>query len=43
LDADRQSLYLNVCAFLFLALTAWQILKRTNGAASTAPACGVTA
>src|SRR5436190_1874367 len=24
LDADRQSLYLNICGFLFLAFTAWQ-------------------
>jgi hypothetical protein len=25
LDAERQSLYLNVCGFLFLAFTAWQL------------------
>ncbi len=25
LDGDRQSLYLNVCGFLFLAFTAWQL------------------
>ena len=43
LDADRSSLYLNVCAFLFLAFTAWQILKRTNGAASNVVAHGIPA
>lgn len=27
LDSDRQSLYLNICAALFLAFTAWLLLK----------------
>ena len=35
-DSERQTLYLNICAFLFLALTAWQILRRTNGSISSA-------
>jgi hypothetical protein len=35
LDSERQTLYLNVCAFLFLALAAWQVLRRTSGPTAT--------
>jgi hypothetical protein len=31
LDADRQSLYLNVCGFLFLAFTGWQLADELRG------------
>jgi hypothetical protein len=43
LDVDRQSLYLNVCGFLFLAFTAWQLaddlrLSSAGPSLSTQPA-----
>ena len=28
LDGDRQSLYLNICAVLFLAFAAWQLMEQ---------------
>jgi hypothetical protein len=31
LDADRQTLYFNLCALVFLALAAWQLLRRLSG------------
>jgi hypothetical protein len=31
LDADRQSLYFNLCALTFLALAAWQLVRRFGG------------
>ena len=36
LDAERQSLYFNVCGFLFLAFTAWQLADELR-ASSTEP------
>ncbi len=30
LDGERQSLYLNLCALLLLAFTAWQVVKRVS-------------
>ncbi len=40
LDGDRQSLYLNVCGFLFLAFTAWQLadeLRASSAEPSVSP------
>jgi len=38
LDGDRETLYLNISAFIFLAIVAWMIAQRTaNPAASVAP------
>jgi hypothetical protein len=34
LDADRQSLYLNVCGFLFLAFTGWQLADELRGSSA---------
>jgi hypothetical protein len=30
LDADRETLYLNICAFIFLSISAWMIAQRTG-------------
>jgi hypothetical protein len=38
LDAYRQTLYLNICAFIFLAFAAWQILRKTGSPPTSAPA-----
>ena len=32
LDAERQTLYFNLCALTFLALAAWQLVRRLGGA-----------
>lgn len=37
LDAERQSLYLNICAGLFLAFTAWLLLKPGEETKETQP------
>jgi len=37
MDPEREMLYLNVCAALLLALTAWQILRRTSNPKAPAP------
>jgi len=34
LDGERQSLYLNVCGFLFLAFTAWQLADELRGSSA---------
>ena len=38
LDADRETLYLNVSAFIFLAIAAWMIAQRTGTPRESAPA-----
>lgn len=38
LDDDRQTLYLNICAFIFLVLAGWQILRRTGNLTTSAAA-----
>jgi hypothetical protein len=43
LDPERESLYLNVCASLLLAFTAWQLLRRTGNPPATVPAGGTRA
>jgi hypothetical protein len=40
LDADRETLYLNVSAFIFLAIAAWMIVQRTGTPRAFAPAHG---
>jgi hypothetical protein len=37
LDADRETLYLNVCAFIFLAIAAWIIAQRPGTLRASAP------
>ncbi len=39
LDAERQSLYLNICGFLFLAFTAWQLADELRSS-SAEPSLG---
>jgi hypothetical protein len=40
LNADRETLYLNVCAFIFLAIAAWMIVQRTGTPQIPIPATG---
>ena len=43
LDANRETLYLNVSAFIFLAIAAWMILQRTGTPRAAVPAHGTPA
>jgi hypothetical protein len=38
LDADRETLYLNVSAFIFLAIAAWMIAQRMGAPRASVPA-----
>jgi len=40
LDAAHQTLYLNVCAVVLLAITTWQIIQRTGLPPVSTPSCG---
>jgi len=40
LDDDRQSLYLNICAVLFLAFIAWQLVEQWRIERAPEPVAG---
>jgi hypothetical protein len=42
LDNDRQTLYFNVCALVFLALGAWQLFRRLRPGAAPTEATGLS-
>jgi hypothetical protein len=43
LDADRETLYLNVSTFIFLAIAAWMVIQRMGAPRASAPSYGTRA